>query len=94
MEDLIGAGALLAELPGALSPEAEHAVAAFRRFHGRLHETLSRCASGRELVERGYAADIDLASAYDCSLAAPRLVLDRYVDDRASESSAGPSPAA
>ena len=51
MEDLTGAGAVLALLPGRLSPEAELAVAAFERFRANLHDALARSISGRELVE-------------------------------------------
>jgi len=46
IEDLIGAGALLASLPGRLSPEAEIAVAAFERFRRSLYDVLVRCSSG------------------------------------------------
>jgi 2-phosphosulfolactate phosphatase len=79
LEDLIGAGAVLAELPGTLSPEAESAVATFSHFRGNLMETLFGCASGQELVQRGFALDVELASEYAVSLTAPRLVNDRFV---------------
>jgi 2-phosphosulfolactate phosphatase len=78
LEDLIGAGAVLAELPGTLSPEAEAAVAAFSHFQGNLMETLLGCRSGKELVQRGFALDVELASEYAVSSAAPRLVNDRF----------------
>jgi len=82
LEDLIGAGALLARLPGSLSPEAELAVAAFERFRFDLHDALARSISGRELLERGYTRDIELAAAYGASSAVPLLRDDRFVDDK------------
>jgi 2-phosphosulfolactate phosphatase len=42
IEDLIGAGAVLASLPGRPSPEAETAIAAFERFRHNLHDALAR----------------------------------------------------
>jgi 2-phosphosulfolactate phosphatase len=80
LEDLIGAGAVLASLPGRLSPEAEAAVAAFDRFRHSLHDVLLRCSSGKELVERGLAHDVELAADYGVSSAVPILKEDRFVD--------------
>ena len=81
LEDLIGAGAVLARLPGRKSPEAELAVAAFERFRGNLHAALSDCGSGRELIEMGFASDVEMASDYASSAAAPVLFEDRFLDD-------------
>ena len=83
MEDLTGAGAVLALLPGRLSPEAELAVAVFERFRPNLHDALARSISGRELVERGFARDIELAAEYGSSSAVPLLQGDRFVNDGA-----------
>jgi 2-phosphosulfolactate phosphatase len=82
LEDLIGAGAVLARLPGRRSPEAELAMAAFERFRGDLHGALSGCGSGQELIEMGFASDIEVASKYACSAAAPILIEDRFVNER------------
>ena len=79
LEDLLGAGALLAGLLGRLSPEAESAVAAFERFRHRLPETLADCLSGRELIARGFAADVELAAQFASSRTVPVLREDRYV---------------
>lgn len=81
IEDLIGAGAVLAELPGRLSPEAELAVAAFERFRHNLHDVLARCGSGRELLERGFVRDVELAAEYASSSSAPVLRGDRFVNE-------------
>jgi len=80
IEDWIGAGAVLAELRGGLSPEAEAAVAAFERHRRNLHDVLMRCGSGRELVARGFARDVELAAEWGASGAAPVLREDRFVD--------------
>jgi 2-phosphosulfolactate phosphatase len=83
-EDLVGAGAVIAALSGARSPEAEAAAAAFRQAERELPRLLRECASGRELIERGFAADVDLASAYSVSDCVP--VLDSVAFVARSES--------
>jgi 2-phosphosulfolactate phosphatase len=87
LEDLIGAGSLIAELPGTLSPEAEVAVAAFARFHGDLRSALFRSGSGRELVARGFAADVELAADHAISGVAPMLEGEQFIDAAARTSS-------
>jgi len=79
VEDLIGAGAVLSALPGRLSPEAEVAVAAFEHFRRNLPDALLRCSSGKELIERGLARDVELAAEYAVSAAAPILRNDRFI---------------
>lgn len=73
-EDLMGAGAVIAALHGSCSPEAALAAAAFRHFRERLPRALRESGSGRELIERGFAPDVDLASELDVSRNVPRLV--------------------
>jgi len=80
IEDLIGAGAVLASLPGRPSPEAETAIAAFERFQHNLHDALARSTSGKELVERGFACDVEAAAEYAVSTAAPVMREDRFVN--------------
>ena len=83
VEDLWGGGAVLAGLgETGLSPEASAAVAAFRAVEGRLAVELPHCASGRELVEDGFAADVEVASAYDVSGVVPVLTGDAFVPAR------------
>jgi 2-phosphosulfolactate phosphatase len=74
LEDLIGAGAVIAGLPGCRSPEAQVAVAAFEHFQGDLSSALRGCGSGKELIGRGFAEDVDLAARHDVSDSAPVLV--------------------
>ncbi|HXM43547.1 MAG TPA: 2-phosphosulfolactate phosphatase, partial [Bryobacteraceae bacterium] len=80
IEDLIGAGAVLACLPGRPSPEAETAIAAFERFQHNLHDVLAHSTSGKELTERGFACDVELAAEFAVSAAVPVLREDRLMD--------------
>mgnify|MGYP003289722199 CR=1 FL=1 len=65
-------------LAGTLSPEARIARAAFESTRGDIPGVLRECASGRELVERGFSLDVDLAADLDASDAAPMLVGGAY----------------
>jgi 2-phosphosulfolactate phosphatase len=76
---LIGAGAVIAHLDGESSPEARAAVAAFRQAEKELPRLLRECASGRELIERGFAADVELAAAPGVSACVPRLEGKEFV---------------
>ena len=74
VEDLLGAGAILDRLDMACSPEAEVMRDAWRgaeRDPGRL---LRLSVSGRELVDRGFPGDVDLAAELDVSGSVPVLV--------------------
>jgi 2-phosphosulfolactate phosphatase len=74
LEDLLGAGAILAALAAASpSPEAWAAMAAFAEAAADLPARLAGCGSGRELIAAGYEADVELAAALDASPVAPRL---------------------
>jgi 2-phosphosulfolactate phosphatase len=73
IEDLIGAGAIIAALAQPTNPEAELALAAFQFAKPNLSRILNGCASGLELHDRGYPQDIALAADLDCSLVAPSL---------------------
>ena len=79
LEDLIGAGAIICHLSGKLSPEAIGAAAAFQEVRPMLGEYLSQCSSGRELIERGYEEDVNLASQLNISKSVPILVNAAYV---------------
>lgn len=78
-EDLVGAGAVVDRLQGfnpglELAPEAEAAALAFRALR-----PLESCPSGVELVERGYAEDVAIASEVDASAVVPALVEGRFI---------------
>jgi len=74
LEDLIGAGAVLAGLdPESLSPEARAAVAVFLSARDDLPRTLESSSSGRELIDAGYGADVTIASQLDATDLVPVL---------------------
>ncbi|MEO7754013.1 MAG: 2-phosphosulfolactate phosphatase [Terracoccus sp.] len=92
VEDLWGAGAVADALvssldhragPLLLSPEAEAAVAAWQAAAVSLADHVAACASGRELVESGWADDVSVAAELDSSAAVPVLV-DGAFRDRAT----------
>jgi 2-phosphosulfolactate phosphatase len=72
-EDLVGAGAVVAGLPGPRSPEAEAACLAFQGAQADLPWRLRACSSGRELIERCFAADVELAARVGESAGVPVL---------------------
>jgi 2-phosphosulfolactate phosphatase len=70
----LGAGAVLSNLGGNLSPEAKSAAAAWQDAKDTIADTILSCVSGRELVERGCRDDVVYASAYGVSDVVPVLV--------------------
>jgi len=81
-EDLVGAGAVISHLPGSRSPEAQAACEAFLQAAATLPERMRNCSSGRELIERGFAADLDWASALDVSQTVPLMQSGSYLAHR------------
>ncbi|WP_419898993.1 2-phosphosulfolactate phosphatase [Roseomonas sp. USHLN139] len=73
VEDWLGAGAILAHLPGPLTPEAELARDGFEAAAPALGRLLEDCVSGQELIGRGFAGDVALAAALAVSTATPWL---------------------
>ena len=77
VEDLWGAGALLAALAdsgaGPLSPEARAAAAAYREVADELPTLLHDCAGGRELAQYGFAEDVEIAAEVNSSALVPVL---------------------
>ncbi|MCK4873765.1 MAG: 2-phosphosulfolactate phosphatase [Phycisphaerales bacterium] len=80
VEDLIGAGAIISELPGSRSPEAAAAVAAWEAARADITAVLLGCSSGKELIEMGFPGDVELAADVNCSSAVPRLRDGAYAD--------------
>ena len=80
VEDLIGTGAIVSHLGGRKSPEARAAEAVFESNRGDVRRVLAACASGRELIRRGYPADVDLAGRLDSSESVPLLQDESYVN--------------
>jgi 2-phosphosulfolactate phosphatase len=79
IEDLIGAGAIIAQLAGMRSPEAEVARQAFLQAQPDLAWYLAQCGSGRELAVRGYADDLALAAALNQSTTVPLFRDGAYI---------------
>ena len=77
IEDLLGAGLILAALAGEPSAEARAAIAAAETVP---LDDLRSCASARELIERGFAEDVELALERDVSTVVPRLRDGGFVD--------------
>jgi 2-phosphosulfolactate phosphatase len=71
LEDWLGAGAIVSRLSGAASAEARAAVAAFRELEPELPAALRASLSGRELIERGYPEDVEIAAEAEVSTAVP-----------------------
>jgi 2-phosphosulfolactate phosphatase len=78
VEDLVGAGAIIASLQGSKSPEALLAEYAFAAFETQLLATLRDCSSGKQLVERGYDEDVELAAKLNDSQSVPILTDGAY----------------
>jgi 2-phosphosulfolactate phosphatase len=79
LEDWIGAGAIISELLGSLSPEAQAALATFQQVEPDIELQLKQCGSGRELIARGLEANVDLASARNISECVPLLINGAYM---------------
>jgi 2-phosphosulfolactate phosphatase len=73
LEDLLGAGALLANLGGRPSPEALAAVSAWRDAEGNLSAVLADCASARQLGAARRGDDVTYAGAAGVSDVIPVL---------------------
>jgi 2-phosphosulfolactate phosphatase len=78
IEDLLAAGAILDRLNGPYSPEAQVARDAYRAAGHELARLVRLSVSGLELVDRGFAGDIDLAVEEDVSACAPVLIDGAY----------------
>lgn len=91
LEDLLGAGAILAAMTGGPSPEARAAIAGFHDVAHRLPEVLSQCVSGRELSEKGWHADIGYAAQLNASTTVPVLIDGAFRQRRDRAGQAGAS---
>jgi 2-phosphosulfolactate phosphatase len=73
-EDLVGAGAIIVALgTEGVSPEARAAAAAYRAVSHELAKMLAQCASGRELIAKGFKHDITWAAKLNVSRTVPIL---------------------
>ena len=73
LEDWLGAGAIISNLPGSWFPEATAAVSAFETQRTELLQAMKTCPSGVELLDGGYDEDVELAGQLDSSTAVPQF---------------------
>jgi 2-phosphosulfolactate phosphatase len=78
IEDLLGAGAIIHHLDLLSSPEAQVARDAFRGAGRDVGRLIRASVSGRELIERGFAGDVDIAVELEVSKCAPVLAEGAY----------------
>jgi 2-phosphosulfolactate phosphatase len=78
LEDLIASGCIIQALQGSRSPEANAAVSCFDGASHAIAEALLNCASGLELIEKGFRGDVEMAVAVDVSRCVPRFAAGRY----------------
>lgn len=80
LEDYIGAGAIINYLKGTLSPESKSALSVFKSLSVNLKEEIKNCISGKELIEKGFGSDVELACELNISATVPLLTNNFYVD--------------
>ncbi len=78
LEDLIGVGAIIHYLNGTRSPEAQAAETTYLHFQSDLATQIQQVASAKELIARGFGADVDLAVAFNQSTCVPWLMKGAY----------------
>jgi 2-phosphosulfolactate phosphatase len=78
LEDFIGTGAIIHHLKGEKSPEAIAAEQIFLHYQDDLLACLLKIGSGKELVDRGRAQDVELSAMLNISDSAPQLIGDAY----------------
>jgi len=78
IEDLLGAGAILHHLDLPCSPEAQVARDAYRTAGSETAALIRGSVSGRELVDAGFAGDVEMAVDQGASAQAPMLVNGAY----------------
>jgi len=78
LEDLLAVGAIVAAASGSRSPEAAAAVAVFEGLRSELLSTLMTCSSGRELIARGFAKDVEIAAELDSCNVVPLLASGHF----------------
>lgn len=79
LEDMLGAGAVLAHLAAEKSPEARLCESAFLGARDHLAELLWECGSGRELRQAGFSEDVRCAARLGASDVVPVLRGDSFV---------------
>lgn len=78
IEDLLGAGAIIHYLAVPCSSEAQVAREAFRSAADDLAPLIRTSVSGRELIDRGYSGDVEIALQLEASMCVPLLIEGAY----------------
>ena len=73
IEDLLGAGAVIHILAMPCSAEAQLAANAYRASRDDITTVISNSTSGRELTDRGFPGDVEIALQQSASTCAPVL---------------------
>ncbi|MEP7376640.1 MAG: 2-phosphosulfolactate phosphatase [Chitinophagaceae bacterium] len=81
-EDLLGAGSIISFLKGSLSPESKSSLAVFNSSKSQILTEVKKCSSGKELIERGFVQDLELACDLNTSINVPILKEGHYVGQR------------
>ena len=63
-----------------MSPEAQAAIAVYQTAQSNLKSLLKQCSSGKELTEKGFEQDVDLAAELDVSDCVPTLVDSLFIN--------------
>ena len=80
LEDDLGAGAIASYLSCEKSPEVRACEGAFLHLRDDLLTALTHCPSGRELCDRGFAADVAHATQLNACDAVPTMCGDHLVN--------------
>ncbi len=78
MEDFVGAGSILAAMEGSASPETRVAINAFEEAKKDDFSGLRKCASSRELIEKGFEGDVTHSFDHDASESVIELIDGAY----------------
>lgn len=80
LEDILGAGKIMAGLDCVLDVEALAARALYLNFSPSLTATIEQTSSGKELIDRGYHKDVEFAVEVDASTCVPVLQSGAYMN--------------
>ena len=78
IEDYLGAGAVLSELDGEFSSEALIAKEIFINVKPKLKDVILKSISAKELIEKNFTEDIELAMKLNEGVSIPKLVNNYY----------------
>jgi 2-phosphosulfolactate phosphatase len=71
----------LLDTPIELTDSAREAIVRYKPWQGKLHDAMKETAEGKELIRKGYAKDLDLASKLNKVSAVPYLKEDSFIKE-------------